>query len=277
MRLDLRINGGNYRNKITQMPIDESTGEEKVIEMQGAYAYSKGHSIYDFYVREYVGVNPETGLTQWNRYYNEVNGEKDYIFDMETYLNGNTINELGVETTTEYSQVTKKYVGKSVIPTLQGGFGLDFAYKGFELTSQFAYSFGGHSYDNIYASLMGNNLPGQVNWSKDILDRWQEAGDITDVPRLSSDFDKNVNSISSRFITSNAYLNFTNVRLSYTLPVQLTQSMGINRTSIWLSGDNLFLLTAREGFIPMGAESGSSSTIRYAPLSTITTGIKLQF
>jgi len=277
MRLDLRINGGNYKNAITQMPVDESTGEEKVIEIQGAYAYSEGHSIYDFYVREYAGVDPETGLSQWNRYYNEVNGEKDYIPDMETYLDANTINELGVETTTEYSQATKKYVGKTVIPTLSGGFGLDFFYKGFEFTSQFAYSFGGHSYDNIYATLMGNNLPGKVNWSKDILNRWQESGDITDVPRLSADFDKNVNSISSRFITSNAYLNLTNIRLSYTLPAQLTKTLGINRTSVWLSGDNLFLLTAREGFIPMGAESGSSSTVRYAPLSTVTTGIKLQF
>ena len=277
MRLDLRINGGNYKNEITKMPVDESTGEEKVIEIQGAYAYSEGHSIYDFYVREYAGVDPETGLSQWNRYYNEVNGEKDYITDMETYFAANNINELGVETTTEYSQATKKYVDKSVISTLSGGFGFDFFYKEFAFTSQFAYSFGGHSYDYIYASLMGNNLPGQVNWSKDILDRWQETADITDVPRLSADFDKNVNSISSRFITSNAYLNLTNIRLSYTLPAKLTKSLSINRTSIWLSGNNLLLLTAREGFIPMGAESGSSRTTRYAPLSTIATGIKLQF
>jgi hypothetical protein len=184
---------------------------------------------------------------------------------------------LEVETTADYNKATKKYIDKSVVPDLTGGFGLDFSWSGFELTSQFAYSIGGHSYDNIYASLMGNHLPGKSNWSEDILNRWQQPGDETDVPRLSSDFDKNVNATSSRFIVSNAYLNLTNVRLSYALPSAVTKTFGIDRTSVWVSGDNLFLLTARRGFIPVGAESGSSRTTRHAPLSTIATGVKLQF
>ncbi|MGM0621626.1 MAG: SusC/RagA family TonB-linked outer membrane protein [Bacteroidota bacterium] len=275
--LDLRVNGGNYRNRITQMPIDDSTGEEKVLEVQGAYAYSEGHSIYDFYVREFAGVNPDNGLSLWKRYYNEVGGEREYIVDMVTYRNENSVTQLGVETTADYNKATKKYIDKSVVPDLTGGFGLDFSWSGFEFTSQFAYSIGGHSYDNIYASLMGNHLPGKSNWSKDILNRWQQPGDETDVPRLSSDFDKNVNAISSRFIVSNAYLNLTNVRLSYTLPSSVTKTLGINLASVWVSGDNLFMLTARRGFIPVGAESGSSRTTRYAPLSTIASGIKLQF
>ena len=52
--LDLRVNGGHYKNKMTQMPMDDTTGKEKPLEIQGAYGWSKGHSLYDFYIREYA-------------------------------------------------------------------------------------------------------------------------------------------------------------------------------------------------------------------------------
>ncbi len=52
--LDLRVNGGHYKNKMTQMlwmiP-------QKPLEIQGAYGWSKGHSLYDFYIREYAGAS----------------------------------------------------------------------------------------------------------------------------------------------------------------------------------------------------------------------------
>lgn len=52
------------------MPMDDTTGKEKPLEIQGAYGWSKGHSLYDFYIREYAGVDPETGMALYNSYYN---------------------------------------------------------------------------------------------------------------------------------------------------------------------------------------------------------------
>ena len=277
IKMDIRVNGAHYHNEMTTMPIDNTTGKPKILEVQGAYAYAKGHSIYDYYVREYAGVDPQSGLAQWNRYYDMVNGTKNYITDMQTYLSENTITDLGVETTTNYDQATKKFVGKSAIPDLSGGFGLDFSYKGLALTTQFAYSLGGYAYDNIYAVLMGDPLPGGNNWSKDILKRWQNPGDVTDVPRLSSNYDKNANNVSTRFLTKSSYLYLNSVMLSYSLPENLVKRIGLGKASIWVSGDNLFLLTTRKGFIPIGSESGATNRARYAPLSTLATGIKLQF
>lgn len=84
--LDLRVNGGHYKNKMTQMPMDDTTGKEKPLEIQGAYGWSKGHSLYDFYIREYAGVDPETGMALYNSYYNvKADGSKDLITDMVTY------------------------------------------------------------------------------------------------------------------------------------------------------------------------------------------------
>ena len=68
------------------MPMDDTTGKEKPLEIQGAYGWSKGHSLYDFYIREYAGVDPETGMALYNSYYNvKADGSKDLITDMVTY------------------------------------------------------------------------------------------------------------------------------------------------------------------------------------------------
>ena len=57
------------------MPADYFTGDPKVLDGR----YSKGSSLYDWYMREWAGVNPATGAAMWNLYYDDING--DGIFD----------------------------------------------------------------------------------------------------------------------------------------------------------------------------------------------------
>src|SRR5690606_24851793 len=63
--LDLNINGESFTNKITRMPIEPSTGQPKKIDVQGNYGWGEGHSIYDFYIRDFVGVDPADGTSMW--------------------------------------------------------------------------------------------------------------------------------------------------------------------------------------------------------------------
>ena len=114
------------------------------------------------------------------------------------------------------------------------------------------------------------------------MNRWQQEGDITDVPRLSNDFDPNVNSTSTRFLTKANYLVLNNIRLGYTFPAPLIERVGLGGLSVWVSGDNLWINTAREGFNPSIAEAGSSietdsqSRYQYSPLSTVTAGLRIK-
>ena len=277
--LDIRLNGGHYKNEMTKMPIDDTTGKEKPIELQGAYAWSKGHSLYDFYLREYAGVDPETGVAQYNSYVNvKADGTREPITDMELYLSkGNKIETLEVEKTDDAAQATKKYVGKSAIPTLTGGFGFDLYVKGFELSTTFTYGLGGHALDYVYATLMGDNTPGKYNWHKDIENRWQQPGDVTDVPRLMAGADTYANATSTRFLTSRSYLNLANARIAYNLPKSLLAKSGIKALSVFVTGDNLFLISARKGFVSMASVSGESGRSQYAPLSTVSGGFKIEF
>lgn len=283
--LDLGINGEHFTNKLTRMPIDPSTGQQKVIDVQGNYGYGVGHSVYDFYVRNFAGVDPADGTSTWTVYYDDANNSNTFnageqVLNLEQYYSDNPAKRgaLKTATTKNYAQATQYYIGKSSLPKLRGGINLTGGWKGIDIAVQVLYSFGGYAYDGAYAGLMNNGLIGGNNWHTDIRNRWQKAGDITDVPRLSNNYDANVNSASSRFIYKADYISLNNVRIGYTLPSSLLRKIrGVELLSFWVSGDNLLLGSFRNGFNPSTAENGGSDTYRYSPLSTITAGLRAKF
>ena len=281
--LDLSVNGETFKNKITKMPIDPSTGNPKILDIQGAYGWSKGHSIYDFYLRDFAGVDPEDGRSMWKVLYtdNNANGQFDageQIPSLSQFENPNNADILE-GTTKTYSQATQHYTGKSAVPKLRGAFNLRAGYKNFDLSVQMLYSLGGYAYDSAYAGLMGNGSVGGNNWHKDMLNRWQKKGDITDVPRISNNAttDQNVNSSSTRFLTKANYLALNNIRLGYNFDSNFVSSWGLKNLGVWISADNLWYNSARKGLYPSTAEAGNSDTYRYSPLSTISGGLRAKF
>jgi hypothetical protein len=283
--LDLTVNGEHFNNKITRMPIDPSTSQEKIIDVQAPYGWAKDHSIYDFYIRNFAGVDPVDGTSTWTVYYDDLNNNGAFntgeqVTDLENFYNTNPSKRgtLKTSTTKNYAQATQYYIGKSGLPELRGAFNVNGGLKGIDLDVQLLYSFGGYAYDYAYAGLMGNGLIGGNNWSTDIRNRWKKAGDITDVPRISNNQDANVTATSSRFLIKASYLALNNVRLGYTIPSAIMQKLnGVQSITFFVSGDNLWLHSKRDGFNPSTAESGNSDTYRYSPLSTITVGVKAKF
>lgn len=283
--LDLGVNGEHFTNKITAMPTDPATGKQKPIDVQDPYAYSVGHSIFDFYIRNFAGVDPATGTSTWTVFYDDKNGDGlfttgEQVANLEQYYAENPSKKgtLKQGITKTYSQATQYYTGQSGLPKLRGAVNLNAGFKGFELTVQVLYSVGGYAYDGAYAGLMNNGLIGGNNWSTDIRNRWQKPGDITDVPRISNNFDANVNSLSTRFLTKANFISLNNVRLAYEFPKAIIEKIGfIEQASFFVSGDNLYLKSARKGFNPSTAESGNSDIYRYSPLSSITVGLKTKF
>jgi hypothetical protein len=283
--LDLGVNGEHFSNEITTMPIDPSTSKPKLIDNQSPYGWAKGHSIYDFYIRNFAGVDPTDGTSTWTVYYHDDNNNKAFddgegVSDLLAYYGANPEKKgtLLQGITKVYSQATQYYVGKSAIPKIRGAFNLNTGFKGLNLSAQLLYSVGGYSYDYAYASLMNNDLVGGNNWSTDIRKRWQKEGDITNVPRISDEADPNVNSLSSRFITEASYLVLNNVRLAYSIPEKLLKNQNVaKQITVFVSGDNLWLHSARNGFNPSTAESGASDIYRYSPLSTISVGLNAKF
>lgn len=281
-KLDFSINGEFLNNELITMPIEPSTGLPKLLDQSGSYGRAKGRSRYDFYIREWAGVNPDNGMGLWNEYYHDANSNGaldagESISNLTEYQDANPDNAISQTTTETYANATEKFIDKSAIPTVRGAFKLNAKYQNLSLSTQFGYSLGGYSYDNRYAGLLSNSQIGSSQYSVDIRNSWKAPGDITDVPLLQSGLNPQVNSLSTRFITSSDYLALNNVRIAYSLPTKLIANSGLSNVNLWLSGDNLFLMSARTGFDPRLSQSGANSVYAYAPLTTVTLGLRVKF
>ncbi|QMU66287.1 MAG: SusC/RagA family TonB-linked outer membrane protein [Flavobacteriaceae bacterium] len=298
-KLDLSVNGEFLNNEMLVMPLDPSTGTPRIIDenssLDGSYAFSVGRSIFDFYMREWAGVDPADGSPLWYQYYDDRNnngvldaGEGDFstlengnasatssLFEYQQTATNANIRRVVTRT---YANATQVYLNKSFIPTVRGAFRLSGTWKGFDFSTQFTYSLGGYAYDGQYAELMSDRFGAAGNnFHTDIRSRWQNPGDITDVPLLSDNAIVNSTSLSSRFITSTDFIALNNARIGYTVPGTFTAKSGIDAINLWVSGDNLFIETARNGFNPSVTEIGSSARRIYAPATTITLGVRVKF
>ncbi len=279
-RLEFGVNGEFLHNELTKMPIDPSTGEEKLLDIAGLYGRAKGHSLFDFYMQEWAGVDPNNGDPLWNLYYDDANNNGNFdaseeIASLTEYEAANPNANIKKTTTNDYTKATQKFIGKSAIPVVRGAFRTNLTYKNFDFGAQFMYSFGGYAYDGAYANLMENAQIGNQNYHVDLLNAWEQPGDNSDIPRLYSNYNINANATSSRFITKSDYLLLNNVRLGYTFKKGVIKA--VKNLNIWVTGDNLMLLSNRKGFNPATSETGSSSTYRYSPLTTISLGLNIKF
>ncbi|MDO4763706.1 MAG: SusC/RagA family TonB-linked outer membrane protein, partial [Flavobacteriaceae bacterium] len=294
--LDLSVNGEMMRNRIIEMPFDNTTQKRKVLDAsEVGYGRTQGSSIYDFYMREWAGVDPNTGAARWWMNYEDkvdpITGQRNGKYDegeeilsLTQFLAENPNAVISETITEDYSKATQKFVGKSIIPDVRGAINLNLGYKGFSIGAQMLYSIGGYVYDASYADLMGNLKVGENNWHTNIRNRWQKPGDITNVPRYTSNRvsendpgDALYAGRSTRFLTRADYFLLNNVNIGYTLSKDVLNGTGLQEVKLTLSADNLWLRSARKGLNPISSETGESSSYRYAPVSNFTFGLRVKF
>ena len=290
IKLDIRLNGGYYRNKMLLMPIDGYENGQPVRQiMSGGMA--EGYSFADYYMVHYEGVN-DVGQAMYTAYYDASNGGgfghtsadldntgDNYIVSVYEYKLKHPNADIRTTSVTgeEYTYAGSNYVGKSFMPDLDGGFGIDFEAYGFTMSISCSYRIGGYGYDNMYALLMHSDKIGSMNWHKDIKNAWTETNTNTNVPRLSNGSDQYVNAASDRFLTSNSFLSLNNINIGYKFPKKLIEKIKLTNLQLYVSADNLAIATARKGYNPMMSIDGSNGYSDYSPLSTVMGGIKVQF
>ena len=295
VKLDIRLNGGHYANKILSLPEDINSENEQMTYNGGM---AVGHSLYEYNMIEYAGVDPTTGEALYVSYYdadlgmwganNATNlrdrGEtgSNYIPNLYTYMDQHPNANIRDTAVTYHTYATSKYTGKKAEPGLDGGFGINLEVYGVTLDVACSYRIGGYGYDGSYATLMGSDKAGRMNWHVDMRNAWnalmtdEQKANAT-IPRLSNGTDTYANYGSTRFLISNSYFSLNNVRLGYNFPKKLIEKIKLNSLSLYVTADNLAIISARKGYNPMTSFSGSSSTYQYTPLSTVMGGVKFQF
>jgi len=255
---DLNFNISHYTNEIKEL--DETVKENGI---KGSYnIYRIGGSLYNAYLYKYAGVNKENGKAMY--YKKESDGT--------------------IVTTENFSEATQFDCG-TTLPKVYGGFGTTLSYLGIDLAASASFQLGGKMYDGTYQSFMhteGSQGTGSA-WHKDALKAWSPENPNSNIPRLDGDSSVGQSAVDCYQISSN-YLSLNNVTLGYTFPKSLTQKIQISNLRIYVAGENLAVLTKRQGIDPrfsMGTGSfvygSGSSTNYYAAVRTLTGGLTFTF
>ena len=230
------------KNKITELynGLDEyelsSTNTKLVV----------GHSVGEFYINRYAGVNPANGDALW------------YTKDGQI--------------TTEYNESDKVMVDKSYIAPWQGGFGTTLSWKGLSLSAQFSWVADRWMFNNDRFFEESNGLYSAFNQSRRLLyDRWREPGDVTDIPRYGV-----TPQMDSRFLENASFLRLKNLTVSYSLPsALLAKSHFFTSARIYLQAQNLLTFTPFSGLDP--ESSSNVYKAQYPMARQFSIGIDLTF
>lgn len=180
----------------------------------------EGQPLYSFWMHKQIGVDPQTGDIQFA----DVNG--DGHFDPNT---------------------DRTIVGNAQ-PDFTGGFTNSFNYGHFDLSVFLNFSYGNKTL-NVNRLFQEHGGTRNTGFFKSQLDRWQQPGDQTMIPRMTNaNYASNLR--PSRFMEDGSYLRIKNLTLGYTFPVKYTNLIGASNFRIYVSAQNLLTFTKYSGLDP---------------------------
>ena len=283
LQWDVNLNFSSIKNRITKLHEDRKTttvydkdGKEWKGYASGSFFVTEDASIYTWYVKDYAGVNAETGKAEWWKntfdYFdaqgNKVTADDDYASKTWT----------GRERTSTWSEADYYMTNETTLPKFYGGFGTTLKAYGFDFAVNFTYQIGGKQMDGTYASFMSNPSDSHGGWNfhKDVLNAWTETNTNTDVPRWNYG-DLNIGAYQTRYLTNASFLNLQNLNLGYTLPKTFTKKFDVQNLRLYLACENVYYWSKRKGFDPRQAFDDVTNATRYSPMRTISGGITVTF
>ena len=239
---NVNANASYNKNEITEL----YNGVQEYVVGTTATKLVVGHSVGEFYLNRYAGVNPANGDALWYDKYGNI--------------------------THEYNEADKVMLDKNYIAPWQGGFGTTISYKGLSLSAHFSWVEDRWMFNNDRFFEESNGLYSVYNQSKRLLyNRWRKPGDIADIPRYGV-----TPQMDSRFLEDASFLRLKNIMLSYDLPASLLKkSRMFSRVRMYVQAQNLFTITKFSGIDP---ESSSNLYAAQYPMSRqYTCGVEISF
>lgn len=275
--VEFTLNSNNFVGKFSwTTSFNIAANKNKVVSLAGGQTLiddgsntnvvKVGEPIGVFYGPDYAGVDPENGDALW------------YI--NETDDNGNIINPGA--TTNDYDEANFVTLG-SPLPDVIYGLDNTFAFAGLTLNIRLQGQTG-NEIQNGAGNFMSCGACWFDNQTRDQLRRWQEPGNITDVPEARLGYGNGEQVRSSRYITDGSYLRVKNVTLAYDFPSRIFGKSGFRDLRLYVTATNLFTFTKYEGWDPEVTTDFLASNIIYgvdfyaAPQpKTIVAGLRVGF
>jgi len=242
-RWDLNVNISLNRNKVTSLP-----GGNDI--RSGNQIRRVGQNVSSFFTRLWAGVDPATGAPLWY-----TSSTKDQ--------------------TTSTLPSFRDIIGQAM-PKGFGSFSTTVSYKGLSLDAQFNYQYGHMVYDNWGFIMWSDGSFPTINKIRKQLGRWQQPGDMTDIPKYIYGNNNNSNAESSRWYYKGDFIRLRDVTVSYQLPSSVINRLKISNVSFYAKGSNLWT-KAFDKNITFDPEQGFNGTNNLQVLiqRTVTFGVTI--
>ena len=256
VKWDLGLNWSTVYNEVLSMSSDDE------FLVSTPFVRTKGYSYYQYYTREYLGADPKTGLPMY--YTNTPLDEEKGVFG-----------PLSKEITSNSANASSAILyGKTGLPKGFGGITTNLSYKNFSLSLLFNYQYGNYIWDGATLSIRGDGYSPFNNMSKDMLQRWQKEGDVTQVPRPTLSTQGRAYN-SSAWLYKGDFLRLKNMTFSYNVPKNVISKVYLRSARVFMSGSNLLTFTGLD-FDPE-VPIGSYFSFTVPPMKTLTFGIEVSF
>lgn len=222
---DVNFNVAQNRNNIKRLAQSIPVYNRDIIRME------EGIPMYSFWMHKQTGVNPETGDPIW------ATKEEGRPFDPNI----------------------DRFIVGDAWPDFFGGLTNTFRYKNFDAMIFFQYSYGN---DQLFWNRFFQEHGGtrNTNFLSSQLDRWQQPGDITMVPRMTN-ANYAANLRPSRLVEDGSYLRLKNISIGYVLPPTWVRTLGMSSARVYISGQNVLTFTNYSGMDPeVNSTAGNEQT-----------------
>ena len=192
-----------------------------------------------------------------------------------------TVDEQGVESTTnDIAKATVRNVGKAT-PLFQGGVNTSLRWKGFTLSATGAFIYGNKilnyartsmDSDGAYTAYNQMSIDNGLGWK-----RWEKEGDEVTHPKPKLNGNKKSNELSSRYLEDGSYFRLKNVTLSYDFPQAWMKKAKMQGLRVYVSGDNLWTATKFSGMDPEIDTEDAVYATNYPVPMTLVGGIQITF
>jgi len=241
-KITLSANGSYNQNKVIDIP------EESGYVITGLTGYKEGQAFNEFYMYQYLGVNPNTGEAQFR-----------------TKEGGVT------ETPTEDDLV---WTDKTMWPKYQGSFGIDITHKGWFLTANFTYAKDVYRYDNDYLWYTNAGFVGDFNVSADLYNSWSRDNKGGNMPALNA---RNISYFaeSDFYLRDASYVRLRFASVGYNFQKKDIEFLGLSGLRVFAQGENLHTWTKWKGW---DAESSRGIDLgQYPTPRSVSFGVEVQF
>ncbi len=255
------FNVTKQNNKIKSLP----EGNDIMYGDGNMYLLREGESMHIFYLPQWLGVNPETGLGEF--YIDPSLNSRDAVVDGQVVKDGNVTNY--------YTKAGNTIVGKA-IPDWIGGMTNTFVYKNFDLSFMISFQTGASLFDYpaYFLSQSDGMRIGNFSVSKEVAGNyWKAPGDVVDNPRPIYNNPYRSDRFSSRTIKSTNNIRMRDITFGYKVPVSKKY---INNLRVFFKANNPFLIYCASDYIDPDVDVNGYRQVDTPPTRSFMFGLNFE-